>query len=202
MSGLIDRIQERTARPDERPRVLDVAGAESDEVLDALAPDTRRALYRTLFAQPGTPSEIARRVDTSVQNVHYHLESLEEADLIESIGTRYSEKGNEMTVYGPASDPLVFVGDREKRPHVQRSLSDVLAGLGVLGVASLLVQWGAERLAGPRPGASVVGPASQNGAVAPREALAWTVFEVVEPGVLFFFTCLLVVAVAALLMER
>ena len=204
MSGLIASLQEQTARSDERPRVLDVAGAESDEVLDALGPNTRRALYRTLFAEPGTPSEIARRVDTSVQNVYYHLSTLEEAGLIEPVDTRYSEKGNEMTVYAPASDPLVFVGDREKRPRIQRSLTEVLAGFGILGVASLLVQWGAERLVAQRLGpASVVGPASRSGAeFGPQEVLAWTVFEVVEPGVLFFFGCLAMVGIGAYLMDR
>lgn len=196
MSGLIDRIQDRTATPDERLRVLPVDGDESDEVLDALASDTRRTLLRELFAEPGTPSEVADRADTSVQNVHYHLSSLEAAGLVEPIDTRYSEKGHEMTVYGPASDPIVFVGDRDLRPRVERSLSEVVAGLGVLAVASLLVQWGAERLVGAGARDAAVEPASY-GPTAPPGSLGWLVFDVVEPGVLFFFGCLLVLAVVA-----
>ena len=204
MSGLIERLQKRTASGDEQLRVLDVEGEETDDVLDALGPDTRRAVYRTLFESPGTPSEIAERVDTSIQNLHYHLSTLEDAGLIAPVDTRYSEKGNEMTVYAPATDPLVLVGDRDIRPQVQRSLADVVGGLGILAAASLLVQWGVERLASPVIGrGNVVGPASPTAdPTTARETLAWVVFDLAEPGVVFFCGCLVVVAVAALAMDR
>ncbi|MFC7027594.1 ArsR/SmtB family transcription factor [Halomicroarcula sp. GCM10025324] len=202
MSGLIDQIQQRTAAPDETPRVLDVDERATDEVLDALASDTGRALFRTLFDQPGTPSEIAERCDTSVQNVHYHVTNLREAGLIEPIETVYSEKGNEMTVYGPASDPIVFVGDGDLRPRLQRSLTDVVAGLGLLGLASLFVQWGAERLASPARD-SVLGPASPTAASPdPGGSLVWLVFEVFEPGLLFFCGCLTVLSLAVYVARR
>ncbi len=196
MSGLIDRIQQRTASPDEHPRVLPAGGDAADEVLDALASDTRRTVLWSLYEEPGTPSEIARRADTSVQNVHYHLASLEDAGLVERVDTRYSEKGNEMTVYAPASDPIVFVGDGEMQPRVERSLSDLVAGLGVLAGASLLVQWGAERLAAGAVGGGVAEPASR-GSTEPAGSVGWLVFDALEPGVLFFFGCLVVLAVVA-----
>jgi DNA-binding transcriptional ArsR family regulator len=198
MSGIVDKLQGPTAAPDEQLRVLDVEGEETDDVLDALSSDTSRALFRELFEEPAPPSEIADRVDTSVQNVNYHLTNLQEAGLVEAVDTRYSEKGNEMTVYGPATDPLVFVGNRDLRPRVQRSLADVVAGLGILGVAGLFVQWGAERLFGAGSGAATaVGPASATGSPSgTTDTLAWLVFQVFEPGLLFFVGALLFVAVA------
>lgn len=201
MSSMIERLQDRSASSDERLRVLDVAGEETDEVLDALSSETSRAMYRTLFEAPATPSEIADRVDTSVQNVNYHVTNLQAAGLVEPIDTRYSQKGNEMTVYGPATDPLVLVGNRDIRSRVQRSLSDVVAGLAVLGLASLFVQWGAERLVDSPSGAGAVGPASPGGAATPR-TLTWLVFEVLEPGLVFFVGCLLVLAVVVLVTDR
>jgi len=197
---MIERLQTGTASPDERLRVLDVAGEETDEVLDALSSETSRAMFRTLFEEPATPSEIAERVDTSVQNVNYHVSNLETAGLVEPIDTRYSEKGNEMTVYGPATDPLVFVGNHDIRPRVRRSLSDVVSGLAVLGLASLFVQWGAERLVDSPNGAGAVGPASPG--AASEWTLTWLVFEVLEPGLLFFVGCLLVLAVVVLATDR
>ncbi len=192
MSGLIDRIQTR-AEPDERPRVLDVAEGETDEVLDALSSDTARRLYRGLFEDPATPSEIAERADTSIQNVNYHLNNLQEAELVEAVDTVYSEKGNEMTVYGPASDPLVFVGNRGLEPRIRSSLTDAVGGVGLLAAASLFVQWGAERLASDAAGVGVVGPASADAGL-PEGSAAWALFEVVEPGVAFFFCCLFIAA--------
>ncbi|NLV11557.1 helix-turn-helix domain-containing protein [Halomicrobium mukohataei] len=204
MSGLIDRIQDRATTTSQRARVLEMTEGDADEVLDALASDTGRATFQALFEEPRTPSEIADRVDTSVQNVHYHLSNLEDAELVEPVDTIYSEKGNEMTVYGPASDPLVFVGDDARTPAVRQSVTDVVGGIGVLAAASLFVQWGAERLMrrSVRP-PSAVGPASPDTTVAPPDgSIAWVVFEVVEPGVLFFFGALLVATVALLAVRR
>ena len=162
MSSLIEKIQERTGTADESPRVLGVADNETDDVLDALASDTSRSLFRTLYDEPGTPSEIADRCDTSVQNVHYHVSNLEDAELIEPVETVYSSKGNEMTVYGPASDPIVLVGDHDMEPRIQQSLANVVAGVGLIGFASLFVQWGAEKLANSTAGGGVLAPASPN----------------------------------------
>ena len=198
---MIERLQSDTASPDEQLRVIDVEDEATDEVLDALSSETSRAMYRTLFESPATPSEIATRVDTSVQNVNYPVTNLEAAGLVEPIDTRYSEKGNEMTVYGPATDPLVFVGNRDVRSRIEGSLSDVVAGLGVLGVASLFVQWGAERLVDSPSGAGAVGPASPGSEPAAR-TLTWLVFEVLEPGLLFFVGCLLVLATVVLVTDR
>jgi DNA-binding transcriptional ArsR family regulator len=203
MSGLIERLQNRTGTPDEQPLVLDVDDADADEVLDALASETGRSLYRTLFEEPGAASEIADRCDTSVQNVHYHISNLEEAGLVEPIETVYSEKGNEMTIYGPASDPLVLVGNRGLSSQVRQSLTDVVAGLGVLALASLLVQYGAERLASTAGRGGTLGPASPTAPQAdPGGTLAWLVFEVVEPGLLFFCGCLVLISVLGLATRR
>jgi DNA-binding transcriptional ArsR family regulator len=203
MSSLIETIQERTGTADESPRVLGVADNETDDVLDALASDTSRSLFRTLYDEPGTPSEIADRCDTSVQNVHYHVSNLEDAELIEPVETVYSSKGNEMTVYGPASDPIVLVGDHDMEPRIQQSLANVVAGVGLIGFASLLVQWGAEKLANSTARGGVLAPASPNaGPVSGANTLARFVFEVVEPGVLFFCLCLTVLGIAALLADE
>jgi len=201
MSGLIDRIQGPTASPDEQPRVLDIHDADADEVIESLSSETRRALLRALFDEPGTPSEIADRVDTSVQNVNYHLTNLTGAGLVEGIDTRYSEKGQEMTVYGPASDPIVFVGDADARPAVEQSVRRVVSGVALIGVAALFVQWGAERIARPALRSGTAGPASYNAPTAPPGTLTWLVFDVVEPGLVFFVVCLVLVAVA-LFFER
>jgi len=203
MSGLIDRIQERTGSPNERPRVLDVDDSDTDAVLDALASDTGRELYRTLFDEPGTASEIARRCDTSVQNVYYHISNLEGANLVEPIETVYSEKGNEMTVYGPANDPLVLVGNQSLHTQVQQSISDIVAGIGLLAMASLLVQWGAEHLANQASGSGALGPASPTAPQAdPAGSLQWLVFGVLEPGLLFFCGSMAFIGIVAVASRR
>ncbi|ELZ02603.1 hypothetical protein C481_08046 [Natrialba asiatica DSM 12278] len=177
---------------------------EADELFDVLSSETRRNVYRTLFDEPATASELATRVDTSVQNVSHHVSVLEESTLIEPVGRRYSEKGNEMIVYGPTSDPLVFVGQEEIRPRLERSLSEVVAGIAILGVGALFVQWGVYGLFSPTgPGSTGIDPASHTSATDGTQGLlAWLVFEAGEPGVVFFFASLLVAGLASLALQR
>lgn len=87
------------------------------------------------------PSVIANRVDTSIQNAQYHLNKLRNAGLIEVIDTCYSEKGREMNVFAPADRPLVVIaGPEEETTGLRSAISRVLGAIGVLGLASLVVE--------------------------------------------------------------
>jgi DNA-binding transcriptional ArsR family regulator len=196
MTSPIEQLRGRRALPSAETRVLDIADGESDEVIDALSSSTRREIYRTLFEDPATTSELAERLDTSVQNAHHHVSVLSDVGLVEPIDTVYSSRGNEMAVYAPASDPLVFVGESDRVASVERSLRNVVTGLALLGVASVVVQWAAERVwRASLDTASPVGTASYpDGGLSTVETVAWFLFEVVEPGVFFFVACLLVAA--------
>lgn len=81
---------------------------ESTAVLDSLASEKAREILAALAERPATASDLADRVNTSLQNVHYHLENLGEADLVTDAGTWYSSKGKAMTVYAPTSRRLEF----------------------------------------------------------------------------------------------
>jgi DNA-binding transcriptional ArsR family regulator len=115
---------------------------EAGDLLSSLASDTARSVLTALHEEPATASEVADRVDTSLQNARHHLNSLQDADLVEVAETRYSSKGREMNVYAPARDPtVVFVGSREHDGGLLESLRSLLPAVAVLAVASLLVQW-------------------------------------------------------------
>jgi DNA-binding transcriptional ArsR family regulator len=133
-------LRSETPQTQSGPRVLDLDDEETDEVFSALSSDTARSIYRCLHQEPNTPSEVADRVDTSIQNVRYHLENLEDAGLIEVVDTWYSSRGNEMSVYAPASDALVLAADEEEASRLRTALSRLLGGVAVLAMASLVVQ--------------------------------------------------------------
>lgn len=199
MSDIIERIQDREIDSPAQTRIVEIADTEADEVLDALSAETRRETYQALFDDPATTSELADRLDTSVQNVHHHLSVLENVGLVEPMDTVYSTRGNEMSVYGPASDPLVFVGEQGQTAQVEQSLANVVSGIAVLGVASLVVQFAADRL-----WASSIEPARPVGSagyptqgMTLLDTIAWTVFEILEPGMVFFVACLLIAALVS-----
>jgi len=126
--------------PDAGARVLDIEDAETDEVFSALSSETARDIYRAISEEPAPPSDIAERIDSSIQNVRYHLENLEEADLVEVTDTWYSSRGNEMSVYAASSNALVLANDEQEASRLRTALSRLLGGVAVIALASLAVQ--------------------------------------------------------------
>ena len=140
MSRLLPSLPDAT--PEERePRVVGVDDDEADDLIAALGSETARALLSTLHDRPATKSELADEVDTSLQNVQYHLSRLDEADLVDVVDTAYSEKGREMDVYAAADEPLVlFSGGSEESTGIKTALMRLLGGYGLIGLAAVAAQ--------------------------------------------------------------
>ena len=126
---------------DGEPRVVGLDSEEADDLMAALSSGTARRVLSELHEEPAPPGELADRVDTTLQNVQYHLEKLEDAGAIEVIGTAYSEKGREMSVYGPADSPLViFAGEEERASGIRSALSRLFGGFLALAAGGVAVQ--------------------------------------------------------------
>ncbi|PSQ39261.1 ArsR family transcriptional regulator, partial [Halobacteriales archaeon SW_12_71_31] len=146
MSSLLP-IRSEPSTGDDEPRVVDLDGEEADEVFSALSSSTAREIVAVLHDEPRTQSGIAEELDTTVQNVRYHLDKLENAGLVEVVDTWYSSRGNEMSVFAPADGALIVAGNDRQRSRVRTALSRLVGGVTVVGLASLLVQ----RLLGRSP---------------------------------------------------
>jgi DNA-binding transcriptional ArsR family regulator len=133
--SLLPRRVESDRRPADA-RVLDIEGEAADRAFEALSSATARRILTAIYDQPRTPPEVREEVGTSLQNVHYHLDRLEDADLIEPAGVGYSEKGSEMTIYAPRSEAVVlFAGRESDRSRLGRILGRVLGLYLLLAVA-------------------------------------------------------------------
>lgn len=142
---------EPSATADAEPTVVDLGDDGAGELFDALSAETARGLFQRLQESPAHASALAEHTDTSVQNVHYHLEKLEAAGAVEVVDTTYSVKGREMDVYASTASPLVFVADND---GLAESLSKFLGASGLLALGSVLVQAFVEALfypGGPTP---------------------------------------------------
>ncbi|MFB6234792.1 MAG: ArsR/SmtB family transcription factor [Halopenitus sp.] len=140
MSRLLPSLPD-VSLEDREPRVVDVDDEDADDLIDALSSETARAALTALHEQPSTTSELAEELDTTLQNVQYHLGNLREADLVEIVDTAYSEKGREMDVYAPADEPLVlFAGSSTTESGVKTALKRLLTGYGILGLSALAAQ--------------------------------------------------------------
>ncbi|MGQ4556329.1 helix-turn-helix domain-containing protein [Halobellus sp. GM3] len=150
---MADILPSRPELPDEEdkdPRVVGLDSDDVDDLLAAISSETARELLVALHDEPGPPSDVATRVDTSIQNAQYHLDRLETAGLIEGAGTAYSEKGREMTVYAPSDRALVVVaGTEDDTGGLQSALTQLLGGLGVVALGSVAVDRLARHGVGP-----------------------------------------------------
>jgi DNA-binding transcriptional ArsR family regulator len=172
MSSLFPIRSDADTPEDRQPRVVELDSEEADRVFSALSSETARRIVARLEEEPGTQSDVAEDVDTSLQNVKYHLDNLQEAGIVEPVDTWYSSRGNEMTVYAPTDGPLVVSGDREEASRVRQALSRFLGGVAVLAGGGLAVQTVAERLgartaddtAGVTGGGGVTGETPDSGA--------------------------------------
>lgn len=90
------------------------------EVLGSLTSETARAILEVLADVPATTTDIANRVDTSRQNVHYHLRNLCDAGVVTAAGTWYSAKGQEMTVYALTSERIEIRIGKQKPANPRR----------------------------------------------------------------------------------
>lgn len=150
MSGLLPSESEPVSgAADEAPadgdgglKVLWLDDDEADTLIGSLSSQTARSVLTAVHEEPHTASELAERVDTSLQNVRHHLGNLEEADLVTVTDTRYSVKGREMNVYGPVDDSLVVcVGREEERSSFLDSLKRLIGAAAALVVGAFLVHY-------------------------------------------------------------
>jgi DNA-binding transcriptional ArsR family regulator len=77
------------------------------DLLQVLSSDTAQEIIGTLKDEPRTASDIATAIGQSIQNVTYHLDRLRNVDLVAPVGTWYSKKGKEMTVYALSTEEVV-----------------------------------------------------------------------------------------------
>lgn len=191
MSNPLTRLHRTVDRTDDdqTPRYVALGSQESDAVLDALGSATSRRIYRRILEAPATSSAVADAVGTSVQNAAHHVSNLEDAGLIEPVGSRYSEKGREMTVWG-AADSCVVLGAEEER--ARDSLADDVGALAVLAVATVVVRAAVAAVQSATPPAGGPLVPSSPGTGAPPAGLVETLLAVAEPGALVFVAGLLV----------
>jgi DNA-binding transcriptional ArsR family regulator len=183
------------------PRILNIRDDDATDVLGALSSETARDILSTLYDEPTTASELADAVDTSIQNTRYHLEKLQEAELIEPVDTWYSSRGTEMTVYAPTNEPLVLAaGPPDRTSAIKDVLSNVIGALGILAIVSLILDRGIRyffdppTVGGTTENTEQVGTmttADQAPQTTPETAPPdWGLFELltidVTPGVLIF----------------
>jgi DNA-binding transcriptional ArsR family regulator len=196
MARLLPSLSRTSVDDDPSPRVIGLDSADADDLLGALSSRTARRILAALHEEAASASEVAAQVDSSLQNVQYHLGRMQEAGVVEVVDTVYSEKGREMKLYAPADRPLVVVAATDSETEGLRSLlTRLLGAVGVLALVSLVVQL---VLGGSTAGDGAAPTAdSAEAARVTAETTATAASTGLPPGLVFFAGGLVVLALAA-----
>lgn len=146
MSGISELLSRRPSAEsikqnlEQEPDVIAIDDEAANDVFSALSSATARSILTTLYVQPRTASDLADEVDTSLQNVNYHLSNLDDSGLIEIVDTWYSDQGREMKVYAPTNRALVlFAGDNIHRSSLLDAIKRLLGLVGIFALSSILI---------------------------------------------------------------
>lgn len=123
-------------------RVVDMNDDTAASLFKRLGDETTLQIYTAIQQEPKVASELTELSGTTIQNVHYHLNKLEDAGLIESVDTWVSETGKDMDVYGPTNSPLIIsFSSEEDAGRIRSKISDVLGVVGAVSFVSLVVEY-------------------------------------------------------------
>lgn len=140
MDRLAGRLVKTLQGESDDATVVGIDDAATDQVFDALGSETTRTVLSACYEAPRTPAELAEVTDTSLQNVSYHVEKLEGADLLEPVETRYALNGQETTAYGPTREATVLVaGEPSFTQRLEEAVRRLFMPLVLLALASGVV---------------------------------------------------------------
>lgn len=135
MGKLLPTGSDVTIERDDEPRLLCIDDEKATDVFTTLSSETSQQIFRRLNEEPMTAQDIADDLGMSLQRVSYHLDNLEESNLITVLDTCYSEKGLEMDVYGPPEEPLLlFLGPSTDRPGLIASFKRYASAIGPVAI--------------------------------------------------------------------
>jgi DNA-binding transcriptional ArsR family regulator len=139
---LLSQIEGKDSEHDPPLRIAELPDDDVIAIFNALAGESTCRMYKSIQETPKTASELRTELETSIQNVHYHLDKLEDAGLIEPVETELSEKGREMSVYGATYNPLVIsFAPESKRAELRKALTRVVGAISVLGLVSIGIEY-------------------------------------------------------------
>jgi len=93
--------------------IIEISDDRADALFKTLGSRTAREILAQLMQEPRTASELTEEMDTSLQNIHYHLKKLDDAGAIEEVAVEYSSRGREMSVYAATCRPQILAYDLE-----------------------------------------------------------------------------------------
>lgn len=118
--------------------LVDLNEPKTKKLAETITSDTSRKILNHLTEKEATESVLAKELNLPLPTVHYHLQKLQEAGLVNVEEFHYSEKGREVNHYKLANK-YIIIAPKKVTGLKQKLRGILLVGLIVLGVSAI---WG------------------------------------------------------------
>lgn len=117
--------------------LLSLEDAEAKKVANIVSNDSCRKILDYLSDKEATESELAEKLSIPISTIHYNLQQLIEAKLVEAEEFHYSPKGREVNHYKLANKYIIITP--KKVTGIRQKLRSILpAGLIAIGAAGII----------------------------------------------------------------
>ncbi len=110
----------------------------SKDLAQVISNDTSRKILNFLGKREAGEAEISKELNIPISTVHYNVQQLTKAGLLESKEFKYSDKGKEVNIYTVSKRIIVIA------PNNNKSMKDILKSLlplfGISIALSFLIQ--------------------------------------------------------------
>ncbi|WP_226928625.1 helix-turn-helix domain-containing protein [Halomicrobium sp. ZPS1] len=137
---LAGRIVRRFRGDPDEPVIAGIEDEDADQLFDALSSEMSRAVLAACYDDGRTRSELADDLETSIQNISYHVDKLESAGLLEPVETRYGANGSEVLVYEPSKQAVVIAaGETTFVDRLSEAIDTLFAPVALAGLLAIVV---------------------------------------------------------------
>src|SRR3989344_4723158 len=120
--------------------LVDLNEPKTKKLAETITSETSRKILNHLAEKEETEANIAKLLDLPISTVHYHLQKLQEANLISAKEFHYSQKGREVLHYKLANKYIIIAPKATSglKERLKGILPAALAALGISTVIKLM----------------------------------------------------------------
>ncbi len=118
--------------------LVDLNEPKTKKLAETITSDTSRRILNHLVEKEDTEANIARQLDIPISTIHYHLQKLQEAGLVNVEEFHYSQKGREVNHYKLANKYIIIAPG--KVSGLKEKLKGILPVAGVVVGISIILK--------------------------------------------------------------
>ena len=119
--------------------LVDMNDERTDKFAEVMSNPTSKKIYNYIKSKKSSKIDISKALKLPLSTVHYNLEKLHSAGLVEVDDYQWSEKGNKINIYKISKKVLVFTPEKSPKLEIYLKATLMLAVISIAVVAIFLI---------------------------------------------------------------